>query len=102
MDFAERIRKEKEGEVKFNFLNQSNPYHAFFLHKVEEFRSGTAGVYVCKLENARHDKRNKREEKMDIVFSALQLTLVLLVAPSGTALEERKPNIEEAMETVCK
>jgi hypothetical protein len=40
MDFAEKIRKEKEGETKFNFLNPSNPYHAFFLHKVEDFKSG--------------------------------------------------------------
>jgi hypothetical protein len=42
MEFAERIRKEKEGEAKFNFLNPTNPYHAFYLHKIEAFKSGAA------------------------------------------------------------
>lgn len=40
LDFAERIRKEKEGEVKFNFLNPGNPYHVYFQHKVTEFKEG--------------------------------------------------------------
>lgn len=40
MDYAEKIRKEKEGETKFNFLNPSNPYYPFFLHKVEDFKAG--------------------------------------------------------------
>ncbi|EDQ86920.1 uncharacterized protein MONBRDRAFT_33566 [Monosiga brevicollis MX1] len=39
-DFADRIRKEKAGEVKFNFLQPDNPYHAYFVHMVEEVRSG--------------------------------------------------------------
>lgn len=39
-EFADRIRKEKESEVKFNFLNSNNPYNAYFLHMIEEIRSG--------------------------------------------------------------
>lgn len=44
LDFAERIRKEKEGEAKFNFLNPGNPYHAYFLHKIEEIKSGVSSM----------------------------------------------------------
>lgn len=40
MDYAEKIRKEREGETKFNFLNPSNPYYPFFLHKIEDFKAG--------------------------------------------------------------
>lgn len=39
-DIAERLRQEKAGEVKFNFLKSENPYHAYFLNMVEDVRAG--------------------------------------------------------------
>lgn len=39
-EFVERIREQKKGEVKFNFLKANNPYHAYFLHRIDEFKAG--------------------------------------------------------------
>eukprot|EP01147_Barroeca_monosierra_P001370 gene1371-4545_t len=47
--FAERIRKEKEGDVKFNFLKPNNPYHAYFIHMVEEVKAGRATASLSSL-----------------------------------------------------
>lgn len=61
-DFVERIREEKKGEAKFNFLKANNPYHGYFLHRIDEFKDGVslaAGTDAVEVEdgavaNARH------------------------------------------------
>lgn len=44
LDFAEKIRKEKEKDAKFNFLTPTDPYHAYYRSKVQGFIDGTAGM----------------------------------------------------------
>lgn len=39
-DFEARIRQNELGNPKFNFLNNSDPYHGYYQHKVSEFRDG--------------------------------------------------------------
>ncbi|KAG5870095.1 hypothetical protein JTB14_013726 [Gonioctena quinquepunctata] len=39
-EFEARIRQNELGNPKFNFLNTGDPYHAYYQHKVKEFREG--------------------------------------------------------------
>ena len=39
-EFETRIRQNEINNPKFNFLNQADPYHAYYQHKVKEFREG--------------------------------------------------------------
>ncbi|MCI4381316.1 hypothetical protein PGIGA_G00250220 [Pangasianodon gigas] len=39
-EFEARIRQNEINNPKFNFLNPSDPYHAYYRHKVNEFREG--------------------------------------------------------------
>lgn len=38
-DFEKRIIANNAGNVKFNFLNASDPYHAYYQHRLSEFRA---------------------------------------------------------------
>ncbi|KAF7280365.1 splicing factor 3a subunit 1 [Rhynchophorus ferrugineus] len=39
-EFEARIRQNELGNPKFNFLNSGDPYHAYYQHKVNEFKEG--------------------------------------------------------------
>ncbi|XP_066995225.1 splicing factor 3A subunit 1 [Anabrus simplex] len=39
-EFEARIRHNEIGNPKFNFLNFGDPYHAYYQHKVKDFREG--------------------------------------------------------------
>lgn len=39
-EFESRIRQNELGNPKFNFLNTGDPYHAYYQHKVKEFKEG--------------------------------------------------------------
>lgn len=39
-EFEEKIRQNEINNSKFNFLNQSDPYHAYYQHKVKEIAEG--------------------------------------------------------------
>ncbi|CAH0553305.1 unnamed protein product [Brassicogethes aeneus] len=39
-EFEARIRQNELGNPKFNFLNSGDPYHAYYQHKVNDFREG--------------------------------------------------------------
>ncbi|XP_066583121.1 splicing factor 3A subunit 1-like [Prorops nasuta] len=41
-EFESRIRQNELGNPKFNFLNFGDPYHAYYQHKVKEFKEGKA------------------------------------------------------------
>ena len=39
-EFEARIRQNEINNPKFNFLNPNDPYHAYYRHKVTEFKEG--------------------------------------------------------------
>lgn len=41
-EFEARIRQNEISNPKFNFLNPNDPYHAYYRHKVTEFKEGKA------------------------------------------------------------
>lgn len=54
------------GNPKFNFLNGGDPYHAYYQHKVKEFRDGKqqdaqlpAGIQKLQVSTAAHLKQQE-------------------------------------------
>ena len=41
-EFEERIKLNEAGNTKFNFLNKTDPYHAYYEHKIKEIMEGVA------------------------------------------------------------
>ncbi len=39
-EFEGRIRQNEAGNPKFNFLNNTDPYHAYYQHKIKEIQEG--------------------------------------------------------------
>jgi splicing factor 3A subunit 1 len=39
-EFEEKIRQNEINNVKFNFLSNNDPYHAYYQHKVREIAEG--------------------------------------------------------------
>ncbi len=42
-EFQEKIRQNEISNPKFNFLNENDPYHAYYKHKVTEFEENKGG-----------------------------------------------------------
>ena len=42
LEFEDRIRINEAGNSKFNFLKPSDPYHAYYRHKIKEVQEGVA------------------------------------------------------------
>ncbi|XP_062503859.1 splicing factor 3A subunit 1-like [Corticium candelabrum] len=40
VEFEIRIKQNEQGNPKFNFLNAEDPYHAYYQHKMKEFKEG--------------------------------------------------------------
>ena len=41
-DFEDKVRQNEVANSKFNFFNATDPYHAYYQHKIKEFREGRA------------------------------------------------------------
>ncbi|RWS06912.1 splicing factor 3A subunit 1-like protein [Dinothrombium tinctorium] len=42
-EFESRIQQNEQNNSKFNFLKTGDPYHAYYQHKVKEFKDGSKG-----------------------------------------------------------
>uniref|UniRef100_A0A1L8DHC8 Splicing factor 3A subunit 1 n=1 Tax=Nyssomyia neivai TaxID=330878 RepID=A0A1L8DHC8_9DIPT len=67
-EFEARIRQNEIGNPKFNFLNPGDPYHAYYQHKVVEFRDGKAtdptvhlpsGIQKLAVSSSAHQKQQE-------------------------------------------
>ena len=44
--FEDRIRANELNNPKFNFLTSTDPYHAYYQHKVKEFSEGKGSIFI--------------------------------------------------------
>ena len=47
MEFEERIKLNEAGNNKFNFLTHTDPYHAYYRHKIKEIQEGVGEWREC-------------------------------------------------------
>lgn len=43
-EFESRIHQNEQNNPKFNFLNQGDPYHAYYRHRVKELQENSSSV----------------------------------------------------------
>ncbi|XP_063216659.1 splicing factor 3A subunit 1 [Bacillus rossius redtenbacheri] len=75
-EFEARIRQNEIGNPKFNFLNFGDPYHAYYQHKVKDFREGRGqepvapGIAVAPQKLALTSTQQKQQEILKQVEQA--------------------------------
>ncbi|KAK3603715.1 hypothetical protein CHS0354_023328 [Potamilus streckersoni] len=64
-EFETRIRQNELNNPKFNFLNPSDPYHAYYQHKVKEFKEGKGQEPMApKLTQLGYSKPSEQQAKI--------------------------------------
>ncbi|NXK12064.1 SF3A1 factor, partial [Herpetotheres cachinnans] len=79
-EFEARIRQNEINNPKFNFLNPNDPYHAYYRHKVSEFKEGKAqepSAAIPKVmqqqQSAQQQLPQKARQSLSHLCSALQV-----------------------------
>lgn len=68
-EFEARIRQNEINNPKFNFLNPNDPYHAYYRHKVNEFKEGKAqepSAAIPKVMQAQQSAQQQLPQKVKI------------------------------------
>lgn len=70
-EFEARIRQNEINNPKFNFLNPNDPYHAYYRHKVSEFKEGKAqepSAAIPKVMQQQQSAQQQLPQKASIPF----------------------------------
>lgn len=65
-EFESRIRQNELGNAKFNFLNFGDPYHAYYQHKVKEFKEGKGQEPVSSI-SSRSTSLTTHQKQLEIL-----------------------------------
>ena len=90
-EFEKRILANEKNNVKFNFLNSTDPYHAYYQHRVSEFKAQLAAPAGAAPANApvkTEEEARAAQEQVDA--SAAE---VAAVKPPGKVLEPPEPDV---------
>lgn len=70
-EFEARIRQNEINNPKFNFLNPNDPYHAYYRHKVSEFKEGKAqepSAAIPKVMQQQQTAQQQLPQKVSVSF----------------------------------
>ncbi|XP_077456664.1 splicing factor 3A subunit 1 [Stigmatopora argus] len=73
-EFEARIRQNEINNPKFNFLNPNDPYHAYYRHKVTEFKEGKAlepSAAVPKVMQQTMQQNQQLPQKVQVIQEAI-------------------------------
>ncbi|XP_019717333.1 splicing factor 3A subunit 1 isoform X1 [Hippocampus comes] len=73
-EFEARIRQNEINNPKFNFLNPNDPYHAYYRHKVTEFKEGKAlepSAAVPKVMQQTMQQTQQLPQKVQVIQEAI-------------------------------
>jgi splicing factor 3A subunit 1 len=66
VEFEIRIKQNEQGNPKFNFLNADDPYHAYYQHKMKEFKEGKGQEAVPGVQKAVKPAQQKVIEEIPV------------------------------------
>uniref|UniRef100_A0A672YQI5 Splicing factor 3a, subunit 1 n=1 Tax=Sphaeramia orbicularis TaxID=375764 RepID=A0A672YQI5_9TELE len=91
-EFEARIRQNEINNPKFNFLNPNDPYHAYYRHKVNEFKEGKAQEPSAAVPKVMQQQAMQQQ----------QLPQKILIPPKGllNKLKKEAENPREVMDQV--
>ncbi|CAB4020848.1 splicing factor 3A subunit 1, partial [Paramuricea clavata] len=71
-EFQTRIRQNEQNNPKFNFLNTGDPYHAYYQHKVKEFKENEGKIQEPSIQPLMSIQTNKIKPAV----TAPQMTII--------------------------
>ncbi|KAG0607944.1 hypothetical protein M758_8G066200 [Ceratodon purpureus] len=89
LEFEKRILANEKNNVKFNFLNATDPYHAYYQHRVSEFKAQVAAPAGATLAAPVKTEEEARAAQEQADASAAE---VAAVKPPGKVLEAPEPD----------
>lgn len=108
-EFEARIRQNEINNPKFNFLNPNDPYHAYYRHKVSEFKEGKAQEPSAAIPKVMQQQQQATQQQLPqkVQAQVIQETIVpkeplLSLSSSLIPLHlSLRPGCSEADSSVC-
>ncbi|KAJ1092562.1 hypothetical protein NDU88_005672 [Pleurodeles waltl] len=75
-EFEARIRQNEINNPKFNFLNPNDPYHAYYRHKVNEFKEGKGQEPSAAIPKVMQAQQSAQQLPQKVQAQVIQETIV--------------------------
>uniref|UniRef100_A0A8C5PGN1 Splicing factor 3A subunit 1 n=1 Tax=Leptobrachium leishanense TaxID=445787 RepID=A0A8C5PGN1_9ANUR len=75
-EFEARIRQNEINNPKFNFLNPNDPYHAYYRHKVNEFKEGKAQEPSAAIPKVMQQQQSVQQLPQKVQAQVVQETII--------------------------
>ncbi|XP_073527548.1 splicing factor 3A subunit 1 isoform X1 [Phyllobates terribilis] len=75
-EFEARIRQNEINNPKFNFLNPNDPYHAYYRHKVNEFKEGKAQEPSAAIPKVMQQQQSIQQLPQKVQAQVVQETII--------------------------
>nr|XP_047137459.1 splicing factor 3A subunit 1-like [Hydra vulgaris] len=88
-EFEDRIRSNEATNPKFNFLNPNDPYYAYYLHKLKEYREGDL-TELPSVAQTKEVKAAQKEHKVNVMEWSAQ-------SPDLNIIENLRADVKEVV-----
>ncbi|CAI9589190.1 unnamed protein product [Staurois parvus] len=92
-EFEARIRQNEINNPKFNFLNPNDPYHAYYRHKVNEFKEGKAQEPSAAIPKVMQQQQSVQQLPQKVQAQVVQETIVPKEPPPDFEFVADPPSI---------
>ncbi|XP_060699585.1 splicing factor 3A subunit 1 [Hemiscyllium ocellatum] len=94
-EFEARIRQNEINNSKFNFLNPNDPYHAYYRHKVNEFKEGKGQEPSAAIPKVMQQQQQQQQQQLPqkVQAQVIQETIVPKEPPSEFEFIADPPSI---------
>ena len=90
--FTDKIRQREKTDSKFSFLNESDAYHAYYQHRITQFKDGTAGgAGGAAIPTAAANAANAAAASGD----AVQTANTAIAGAAGELVDEGRPTVPQ-------
>ncbi|XP_075425016.1 splicing factor 3A subunit 1 isoform X2 [Ascaphus truei] len=92
-EFEARIRQNEINNPKFNFLNPNDPYHAYYRHKVNEFKEGKAQEPSAAIPKVMQQQQSVQQLPHKVQAQVVQESIIPKEPPSEFEFVADPPSI---------
>ncbi|XP_030074457.1 splicing factor 3A subunit 1 [Microcaecilia unicolor] len=92
-EFEARIRQNEINNPKFNFLNPNDPYHAYYRHKVNEFKEGKGQEPSAAIPKVMQQQQSAQQLPQKVQAQVIQETIIPKEPPPDFEFVADPPSI---------
>nr|XP_033811585.1 splicing factor 3A subunit 1 isoform X2 [Geotrypetes seraphini] len=92
-EFEARIRQNEINNPKFNFLNPNDPYHAYYRHKVNEFKEGKGQEPSAAIPKVMQQQQSVQQLPQKVQAQVIQETIIPKEPPAEFEFVADPPSI---------